>query len=125
MARLTYLSDVVAYLQVQIGQAFRIALTQGLHCEPSEGFLRETEANRLRYTWWTIYILDRKLSSLMGAPSSIQDSDITVALPRSDPATHKYKAFGLHVALSQLHAKVLNSKSIVILFFHTYVLTLS
>lgn len=92
-----------------IGQAFRIALTQGLHCEPSEGFLRETEANRLRYTWWTIYILDRKLSSLMGAPSSIQDSDITVALPRSDPATHKYKAFGLHVALSQLHAKVLNT----------------
>lgn len=117
MARLIFLSDVVTYLQVQIGQAFRIALTQGLHCEPSEGLLRETGANRLRCIWWTIYILDRKLSSLMGAPSSIQDSDITVALPRSDHATRKYKALGLHVALSQLHAKVLNSKSIVILFF--------
>ncbi|KAJ0124599.1 hypothetical protein J7T55_005938 [Diaporthe amygdali] len=92
-----------------IGQAFRIALTQGLHCEPSEGLLSETEANRLRCIWWTIYILDRKLSSLMGAPSSIQDSDITVTLPLSEPINYKYKALGLHVALSQLHAKVLST----------------
>lgn len=110
-----YLLALATYLQLQIGQAFRIALSQGLHCEPSEGLLRNTEANRLRCIWWTVYILDRKLSSLMGAPSSIQDSDITVALPRSDHATHKYKALGLHVALSQLHAKVLKSKSIVLL----------
>lgn len=54
----------------------------------------------------------------MGAPSSIQDSDITVSLPQSDPVTHLHKALGLHVALSQLHAKVLNSESIVILDFH-------
>lgn len=120
-----YLLKSATYLQLQIGQAFRIALTQGLHCEPSEGLLRNTEANRLRCIWWTIYILDRKLSSLMGAPSSIQDNDITVALPRSDHATHKYKALGLHVALSQLHAKVLKSKSNVLSIFEFYVLTLS
>ncbi|KAK2776493.1 C6 transcription factor [Colletotrichum kahawae] len=92
-----------------IGQAFRIAMTQGLHREPLQGLLSDTEANRLRCIWWTIYILDRKLSSLMGAPNSIQDSDITVYLPRSDPAVQKYKALGLHVVLSKLHAKVLNT----------------
>ncbi|KAF4854220.1 Proline utilization trans-activator [Colletotrichum siamense] len=92
-----------------IGQAFRIAMTQGLHREPLPGLLTDTEANRLRCIWWTIYILDRKLSSLMGAPNSIQDSDITVHLPRSDPVVQKYKALSLHVVLSKLHAKVLNT----------------
>ncbi|GKT82597.1 hypothetical protein Ct61P_00447 [Colletotrichum tofieldiae] len=71
--------------------------------------LNDSEANRLRCIWWTLYILDRKLSSLMGAPNSIQDNDITVQLPRSDPPVHKYKALGIHVVLSQLLAKVLNT----------------
>ncbi|OHW94686.1 C6 transcription factor [Colletotrichum incanum] len=92
-----------------IGQAFRIALTQGLHREPLQGLLNDSEANRLRCIWWTLYILDRKLSSLMGAPNSIQDNDITVQLPRSDPPVQKYKALGIHVVLSRLLAKVLNT----------------
>ncbi|KAF4881516.1 Proline utilization trans-activator [Colletotrichum fructicola] len=102
-----YQDPVFAY--TYIGQAFRIAMTQGLHREPLSGLLTDTEANRLRCIWWTIYILDRKLSSLMGAPNSIQDSDITVHLPRSDPVVQKYKALSLHVVLSKLHAKVLNT----------------
>ncbi|KAK1720120.1 fungal-specific transcription factor domain-containing protein [Colletotrichum acutatum] len=93
-----------------IGQAFRIAISQGLHREPLRNQLNDSEANRLRCVWWTLYILDRKMSSLMGAPNSIQDSDITVQLPRSDPVVHKYKALGIHVVLSQLLAKVLNSE---------------
>ncbi|KAK1541337.1 hypothetical protein CPAR01_07326 [Colletotrichum paranaense] len=92
-----------------IGQAFRIAVSQGLHREPLRDQLNDSEANRLRCVWWTLYILDRKMSSLMGAPNSIQDSDITVQLPRSDPVVHKYKALGIHVVLSQLLAKVLNT----------------
>ncbi|KAL0939637.1 uncharacterized protein CTRU02_206247 [Colletotrichum truncatum] len=92
-----------------IGIAFRIALTQGLHREPLQHLLSENEANRLRCIWWTLYILDRKLSSLMGAPNSIQDSDITVQLPKPDPAINKYKALGIHVVVSQLLAKVLNT----------------
>ncbi|KAK0369365.1 hypothetical protein CLIM01_13277 [Colletotrichum limetticola] len=92
-----------------IGQAFRIAISQGLHREPLRNQLNDSEANRLRCVWWTLYILDRKMSSLMGAPNSIQDSDITIQLPRSDPVVHKYKALGIHVVLSQLLAKVLNT----------------
>ncbi|EXF74544.1 hypothetical protein CFIO01_11795 [Colletotrichum fioriniae PJ7] len=92
-----------------IGQAFRIAVSQGLHREPLKNLVSDSEANRLRCVWWTLYILDRKMSSLMGAPNSIQDSDITVQLPRSDPVVHKYKALGIHVVLSQLLAKVLNT----------------
>ncbi|KAK1673881.1 fungal-specific transcription factor domain-containing protein [Colletotrichum godetiae] len=92
-----------------IGQAFRIAVSQGLHREPLKSLVNDSEANRLRCVWWTLYILDRKMTSLMGAPNSIQDSDITVQLPRSDPVVHKYKALGIHVVLSQLLAKVLNT----------------
>ncbi|KAF6798770.1 hypothetical protein CSOJ01_12659 [Colletotrichum sojae] len=91
-----------------IGQGFRIALTQGFHRDPLEG-LSENEASRLRCVWWTLYILDLKLSSLMGAPNSIQDSDITVQLPSTDPPVHKFKALGIHVVLSRLLAKVLNT----------------
>lgn len=94
----------------EIGQAFRIAISQGLHRELIGGDLTPDQADRYRAVWWTIYILDRRFSSLMGAPNSIQDEDITVPLPESGHNTHIAKALRVHVALSRLLAKVLGSK---------------
>ncbi|KAI0383988.1 fungal-specific transcription factor domain-containing protein [Hypomontagnella monticulosa] len=92
-----------------IGQAMRMALSQGLHRELFGHGLTEEDIGRHRAVWWTIYILDKRFSSLMGAPNSISDGDITVPLPDSGRNTHNAKALSLHVALSRLQAKVLNA----------------
>lgn len=46
----------------------------------------------------------------MGAPNSIQDEDITVPLPEAGNNAQTARALSVHVALSRLLAKVLNSE---------------
>lgn len=87
-----------------------MALTQGLNRDlDGHGQLRP-DSHRLRSAWWTLYILDRKFSSLMGAPSSIQESDITVPLPDPQQSTQKATALDMHVKLSRLIARIINSE---------------
>ncbi|KAI0198963.1 fungal-specific transcription factor domain-containing protein [Astrocystis sublimbata] len=92
-----------------IGLAMRVALSQGLHREMVRGDRTDAEVQRNCAAWWTVYILDRKFSSLMGAPTSIQDEDITVGLPYSADNTHTEKALRLHVTMSRLLATVVDS----------------
>ncbi|USP82132.1 Dicarboxylic amino acid permease [Curvularia clavata] len=96
-----------AYLY--IGQGLRIALTQGLHREHDMEDLSINERTRLRNVWWTCYILDRKFSSLMGAPSSVHDSDITVALPAARSRGDRFDALAMHVRITKLLTQVLNT----------------
>lgn len=94
----------------QLGIALRISLSQGLHRDMSGDSHSESEAVRRRNLWWTLYVLDRKFSSLMGAPSSIQDGDIAVSLIMPRQVPQKANSLEVHVKLSCLIAKVLNSK---------------
>ncbi|KAG5665035.1 hypothetical protein KAF25_008769 [Fusarium avenaceum] len=96
-------------LSIELGMALRIALSQGLHRDIVSGVLDDPEVTRYRNTWWTLYILDRKLSSLMGAPCSIHDSDISVPIPRDQTASRKSSALDMHIKLSRLKAKVLDT----------------
>ncbi|KAL6884752.1 fungal-specific transcription factor domain-containing protein [Trichoderma evansii] len=96
-----------AYLY--LGVALRIALSQGLHRDIIGDFSNDPEATRYRNAWWTLYILDRKFSSLMGAPISVHDSDISVPIPSSQTASGESSALDMHIKLSRLKAKVLNT----------------
>ncbi|RSL88386.1 hypothetical protein BHE90_000045 [Fusarium euwallaceae] len=96
-----------AYLY--LGLALRVSLSQGLHRDLTGGYLDPTEETRHRSAWWTLYILDRKFASLMGAPSSINDGDISVLLPEGPQASQKSKVVDMHVKLSRLMAKVINT----------------
>lgn len=87
-----------------------MALSQGLHRDVTKSADESDEEDRYRSAWWTVYILDRKLSSLMGAPSSIHDGDVSVQLPRGSQATQQSFALNKHIELSRLIAKILNSK---------------
>lgn len=49
----------------------------------------------------------------MGAPSSINDSDISVPLPEGRNSAHASKVVDMHVKLSRLIAKVINSRSVI------------
>ncbi|KAI0974870.1 fungal-specific transcription factor domain-containing protein [Xylaria arbuscula] len=94
---------------VYIGQAMSMALSQGLHRELVGDDLTDEDIERYHAVWWTIYILYRRFSSLMGAPNSIRDDDITVPLPDFQQDSPSAKAMSLQVSLARLHAQVLST----------------
>ncbi|CAG8113139.1 unnamed protein product [Penicillium salamii] len=94
---------------VYLGIALRIALSQGLHREADLEGLDEESDTRYRSIWWTLYILDRRFSSLMGTPSSINDADVTMGLPYSSSSDQRCRTLAMHVRISRIISNVLDS----------------
>ncbi|KAM5344402.1 hypothetical protein ACJ41O_012939 [Fusarium nematophilum] len=61
--------------------AMRVALGQGMHTDMPHEHLGEQKVERSRRIWWTVYVLDREMTSLMGLPQSIHDDDVHPQLP--------------------------------------------
>jgi len=95
----------------QIGQALRIALEHGMHTNMQSQHVAEALAQRCRKIWWTVYVLDRNLSSLMGVPSSIRDEDISASLPLYPESPCRATALDIQVKLSRVIARISNGKS--------------
>jgi proline utilization trans-activator len=68
--------------------------------EFESGILTSTESEHRSRLWWTIYIIDRRLTASMGVPLLLHDSDITLPLPPLPPKADSMTAFSLHVRLS-------------------------
>ena len=66
----------------EIGQALRIAMGYGMHTDMPTHILGEATVERCRRAWWTVYILDREMTTLVGLPQSIHDEHINAALPK-------------------------------------------
>ena len=94
---------------LQIGQAVRKALEIGMHTSMSSRHLSDEELQRYRKVWWTSYVLDRQMSSLMGLPVTVRDEDITAGLPVYAQSPSKELVTKLHVNLSKIIADILNS----------------
>ncbi|KAH6951997.1 fungal-specific transcription factor domain-containing protein [Fusarium avenaceum] len=76
-----------------VGAALRLATIMGLHMNIGDTYIPDPELREHRIrVWWSVYILDRLLSSKTGLPLSISDDDISVKLP-SDMSTLKPKDF--------------------------------
>ncbi|KAH6695377.1 Pyruvate/Phosphoenolpyruvate kinase-like domain-containing protein [Plectosphaerella plurivora] len=95
---------------VYLGIALRIALSQGMHHDMIDDPQNQARNSRQKSAWWTLYILDRKFSYMMGAPSQISDNAITVSLPGSPyHPPQKIAAMDVHVKLSRLIGKVIDT----------------
>lgn len=69
-----------------VGSALRLATVMGLHLNIGDAYLPDPELREHRIrVWWSVYILDRLLSSKIGLPLLISDDDISVDLPSSSP----------------------------------------
>ncbi|PYH88464.1 C6 transcription factor [Aspergillus ellipticus CBS 707.79] len=92
-----------------IGHSMRMALVEGLHRAQPVEQLGQKLVDRCSNIWWTVYILDRQFSSLIGSPNSVRDDEITTLLwdPRSCSQTEA--ALGLHVKITQVISRVLNT----------------
>ncbi|KAH8672613.1 fungal-specific transcription factor domain-containing protein [Tricladium varicosporioides] len=92
-----------------IGQALRIALEQGMNTNMRAQGLEDKYVERCRKVWWTVYVLDRQMSSLMGVPLAIRDEDISASLPTFSGSPQKTLALEIHVKLSRVIAQILNT----------------
>ncbi len=72
-----------------------MALSHGLHKSLLGDNLTDKFSTRCRDLWWTVYILDRTFSSLMGVPASDRDED-KIALSQSYDYKHSREAIAAY-----------------------------
>jgi len=65
------------------GLAVRTAYMLGLHLEPPQSMPRREKEIRRRL-WWTLYVLETKMSMKLGRPFLLHDSSTTCSLPADD-----------------------------------------
>ncbi|KAI9716322.1 MAG: hypothetical protein M1812_005387 [Candelaria pacifica] len=63
--------------------AVKTAYTIGLHLEPPLSLPRRESETRKRL-WWTLYVLETKMSMKLGRPFLLHDSSTTCSLPADD-----------------------------------------
>ncbi|RHZ66765.1 putative C6 transcription factor [Aspergillus thermomutatus] len=92
-----------------IGHAMRMALVEGLHRALPVEQLGQKRVERCTKIWWTVYILDRKFSALIGSPNSVNDGDVTTVLWDPKSCSQETAALSLHVKITQVITRVLNT----------------
>lgn len=88
-----------------------MALFQGLHTEMPLQQLGSRYVERCRRVWWTVYILDRETTSLMGLPPMIHDDDVTCPLPGFSGSAQRVATLDMQVKLCRIIANINKSKS--------------
>ncbi|KIW45224.1 uncharacterized protein PV06_03626 [Exophiala oligosperma] len=93
-----------------IGRALRKALEHGMHTKihgrtKIDGGL----VQRRRKVWWTVYVLDRQMSALMGVPLGVADEAISAELPTFVDQPQKSTAMDIQIQLSRVLALALNT----------------
>ncbi|KAI9373628.1 hypothetical protein BJX61DRAFT_533025 [Aspergillus egyptiacus] len=104
-----YSIDHRSSAHVYIGQAIRLAQLDGMHTQLPEAELGRETVARCRNLWWTLYVLDRHISSSVGASMAGQDSDITTLLDPPSTGSQSDATLGLLVRLSHLLSHILSS----------------
>ncbi|KAI4235169.1 MAG: hypothetical protein LQ352_008121, partial [Teloschistes flavicans] len=92
-----------------LGAAMRMALVAGIHTDMKNRHKSESERERCREIWWTVYILDCHLSSLMGTPIAIGEQHISVQLPSFGGFAQKSLALSIHVKLAKTTTLILST----------------
>lgn len=95
----------------QIGQALRISLTQGLNRKFDAQRITKAEFEHRSKLFWTVYILERKLSCLIGVPPAIHDEDIAISMPFINTNHTRQMTRALYVELSSQLGQILNGMS--------------
>ncbi|KAJ5595536.1 uncharacterized protein N7459_001744 [Penicillium hispanicum] len=89
-----------------IGQAMRMAMAEGMHTQMPIEYLGEPMVQRCRKIWWTVYILDREMTSLMGLPQSLSDNHVNTLLPEFPGSIQRTAGIGMHIKLSRIIAEI-------------------
>ncbi|QPC62560.1 hypothetical protein HYE67_004791 [Fusarium culmorum] len=86
--------------------ALRHGLEHGIHTEMQSTALDKSYVDKCRHMFWTIYILERQMGSLMGLPLSISDDVISARFPAFPGQPEKLEALKIHVDFCRVLAKI-------------------
>ncbi|KXH29412.1 hypothetical protein CSIM01_12800 [Colletotrichum simmondsii] len=92
--------------RMQIGQALSTAFEHGLHTEMQSHHLDETYIQRCRLVWWTIYVLERQMSALMGVPMFISDECVCTPFPIFYEQAQRTSALHIQIKLAQVLGQI-------------------
>jgi proline utilization trans-activator len=84
-------------------------MIEGMHTDMPVENLGQPLVQRCCKIWWTVYILDRQMTSLMGLPQSIRDEDITCRLPDILDPAQRVSALDMQIKLARIYAEIAKS----------------
>jgi len=88
-----------------------MAQSHGLHTDIQSASVGDQLAHHGHRLWWTVYTLDRKLSSLMGIPNGTLDDHISAPVPQISEDDIHTSALAIHIKISQLLGSIAISMS--------------
>ncbi|KAF5012215.1 hypothetical protein FDECE_1731 [Fusarium decemcellulare] len=91
--------------KMQIGQALRLALHDGLHRSVPDD-VGPGLITVCRNAWWGVYVLDQEITAALGCPSAVPQGDITTPLPDAVSSEVSAKALSLRTRLSRLVSNI-------------------
>ncbi|KNG82270.1 hypothetical protein ANOM_009869 [Aspergillus nomiae NRRL 13137] len=89
-----------------IGNALRHALGYGMYTEMHGICLNQDYVQRSSLVWWTCYVLERRMSSLLGVPMGISEESISASFPSISTHIQGANVLEMQVMLCQILAKV-------------------
>lgn len=88
----------------------RIALAQDMHTDMPVEHLREALVQWCRKIWWTIYVLDRQMTSLMSLPQSVRHDQLQYQLPSFIEHPQRVVALDLQIKMCQIIEEISSSR---------------
>lgn len=79
---------------------------QGMHTDMPVQHLGEGLVERSRRAFWTAYVLDCQMTSLLGLPQSINDADVHPQLPNFAGSVQRSIALSMQIKLSRIIANI-------------------
>ncbi|KAF4810046.1 Proline utilization trans-activator [Colletotrichum siamense] len=89
-----------------IGQAKSMAMNHGMHTDMPIMELGPELVQRCRKIWWTVYVLDRQMSSLMGLPQSTLDEGVYCQLPSYSGSVRRTTALSMQIKFARIIAEI-------------------
>ncbi|KAI8277840.1 Proline utilization trans-activator [Colletotrichum sp. SAR11_57] len=89
-----------------IGQAKSMAMNHGMHTDMPIMELGPELVQRCRKIWWTVYVLDRQMSSLMGLPQSTLDEGVYCQLPSYSGSVQRTTALSMQIKFARIIAEI-------------------
>lgn len=77
-----------------------------MYTEMRSSCLDEDYVQRCNLVWWTVYILERRMTSLLGLPIGISEESITAPYPSIPTRAQSPNVMEMQVILCQVLAKV-------------------
>lgn len=77
-------------------------MNHGMHTDMPIADFGETGVQRCRKAWWTVYVLGRQMTSLMGLPQSTLDEEVYCQLPSFSGSQNRRAAAGMQIRFARI-----------------------